>query len=50
MEQMTLFGSDRAMTPLASRVRPDSLEEFAGQEHLLGEGKILRRLIEKDQI
>ena len=50
MEQMTLFGSDRVMTPLASRVRPDSLEEFAGQEHLLGEGKILRRLIEKDQI
>ena len=50
MEQMTLFGSDRAMTPLASRVRPDSLEEFAGQEHLLGKGKILRQLIEKDHI
>ena len=50
MEQMTLFGSDRVMTPLASRVRPDSLEEFAGQEHLLGRGKILRQLIEKDHI
>src|SRR5699024_6737458 len=36
--------------PLATRLRPDSLEDFAGQEHLLGKGKILRQLIEKDQI
>ena len=34
MEQMTLFENNRSMTPLASRVRPDSLEEFVGQEHL----------------
>ena len=47
---MTLFGNDRAMTPLASRLRPDSLDEFVGQEHLVGEGKILRQLIERDQI
>ena len=36
--------------PLASRLRPDSLEEFVGQQHLIGPGKILRQLIERDQI
>lgn len=50
MEQMSLFGNSRAMAPLASRLRPDTLDGFVGQEHLLGPGKILRRLIEKDQI
>lgn len=50
MEQMTLFGDSRAMAPLASRLRPDSLDEFVGQEHLLGPGKVLRQLIERDQI
>src|SRR5690554_6127599 len=32
--------------PLATRMRPQSLEEFVGQEHLVGEGKMLRRMIE----
>lgn len=50
MEQMSLFENNRAMTPLASRLRPDSLDNFVGQEHLVGKGKILRRLIENDQI
>ena len=50
MEQMTLFGNNRAMTPLASRLRPDSLDNFVGQQHLVGPGKILRQLIERDQI
>lgn len=50
MEQMTLFDQSEQMTPLASRLRPDSLDDFAGQEHLLGKGKILRQIIEKDQI
>ena len=36
--------------PLAERMRPRTLGEFVGQEHLLGEGKLLRRLIESDQI
>ena len=36
--------------PLASRLRPRTLEEFVGQKHLVGRGKILRQLIEKDQI
>ena len=54
MEQMTLFDAmpdDRGkMIPLASRLRPHKLEDFIGQEHLLGSGKMLRQLIEKDQI
>ncbi|MBC7327700.1 replication-associated recombination protein A [bacterium] len=36
--------------PLASRMRPRSLEEFVGQEHLLGEGRLLRKSIEEDKI
>ena len=36
--------------PLAERVRPNSLNDFVGQEHLLGEGKPLRVLIESDQL
>ena len=50
MEQMSLFDNREQTTPLASRVRPASLEEFVGQEHLLGPGKMLRQLIERDQI
>ena len=50
MEQMTLFDEGLKTSPLASRLRPSTLEEFAGQEHLLGEGKVLRQLIERDQI
>lgn len=49
MKQIALFESGAAQ-PLAARLRPQSLEEFAGQKHLLGEGKVLRRLIESDQI
>ena len=49
MEQQTLFGGDDTR-PLAARLRPQALEEFAGQTHLLGEGKVLRRLIESDRI
>ncbi|KAF0215622.1 MAG: hypothetical protein FD174_4070 [Geobacteraceae bacterium] len=36
--------------PLAERMRPHTLDEFVGQEHILGEGKLLRRLIESDQL
>jgi putative ATPase len=38
------------MEPLASRIRPHTLEEFVGQEHLLGEGKPLRVAIEKKEL
>lgn len=49
MEQMTLF--DREIPqPLAARLRPETLEEYVGQTHLLGPGKVLRRLIESDRI
>ena len=50
MEQLTLFDDRKHTVPLASRIRPVSLEEFVGQQHLLGQGKMLRQLIEKDQI
>ena len=36
--------------PLADRMRPKTLEEFVGQEHLLGPGKILRHAIESDHL
>lgn len=49
MEQGTLF-EDTASQPLASRLRPQTLDEYCGQKHLLGEGKILRRLIESDSV
>ena len=37
-------------TPLAERMRPRTLAEFIGQEHLLGSGRMLRRLIETDRL
>ncbi|HSR53738.1 MAG TPA: replication-associated recombination protein A [Acidobacteriota bacterium] len=40
----------KGSSPLADRMRPRSLEEVAGQQHLLEEGKVLRRLIEEDQV
>ena len=49
-EQLSLFDNERELTPLASRLRPESLDDFAGQEHLLGPGRLLRQLIDKDQI
>lgn len=48
-EQRTFFENDD-MQPLAARLRPKTLEEFVGQKHLLGEGKVLRRLIEGDRV
>src|SRR5882724_8730202 len=36
--------------PLATRMRPRSLDEFLGQEHILGPGKLLRRAIEADRL
>jgi len=37
-------------TPLATRMRPNSLNTFVGQEHILGKGRVLRRAIESDRI
>jgi len=36
--------------PLAARMRPRTLEEFTGQQHFLGEGKLLRRMLQADRI
>src|SRR5437868_15444544 len=52
---MSLFAASEAENqrraqPLAARMRPASLEEFAGQQHFLGEGKLLRRLIAADRL
>jgi len=41
---------DREMAPLAARVRPKTLDEIIGQQHLIGPGKPLRRQIEEDRI
>ncbi len=49
METLTLFGNDLPQ-PLAARLRPQTLDEYVGQTHLLGKGKVLRSLIESDQI
>jgi putative ATPase len=40
----------RQAQPLAARMRPRSLAEFAGQQHFLGEGKLLRRLLAADRL
>lgn len=49
MEQRTFFERETSQ-PLAARLRPQSIDEYVGQTHLLGEGKVLRRLIESDNI
>ncbi|MBO5474567.1 MAG: replication-associated recombination protein A [Lachnospiraceae bacterium] len=49
MNQISLF--DRELPqPLAAKLRPQTLEEYVGQSHLLGPGRVLYRLIESDQI
>jgi putative ATPase len=43
-------GDKKDLVPLADRIRPERLEDFVGQEHLLGPGRFLRSMIEKDQL
>ncbi len=56
MVQMSLFEEDNRPVapgrdaPLASRMRPRSFDEFVGQEHLIGKGRILRNMIEQDRL
>lgn len=50
MEQMSLFDNRETTSPLAARLRPETLQDYVGQKHLIGEGRILRRLIEEDNI
>jgi putative ATPase len=47
---MELFSSEPVKEPLAFRMSPRDISEYAGQEHILGEGKLLRRAIEADRI
>ncbi len=44
------LASSLANRPLADRMRPETLDDFAGQEHILGPGKPLRSQIERDQL
>ncbi len=50
MEQSSLLFEETIDAPLAERMRPKNLDTFVGQEHLIGEGKILRKLIEEDKV
>lgn len=43
-------GAGISAEPLASRMRPRTLDEFIGQEHIVGQGRLLRRAIQKDQL
>ena len=47
---MELFKSETLKEPLAYRLCPRTLDEYVGQEHILGEGKLLRRAIESDRV
>ena len=49
MEEGSLF-SVSLPQPLAAKLRPQTLDEFVGQKHLLGKGKVLRRMIENDAV
>ncbi len=46
----SLFSAPEGARPLAARMRPDTLEEFAGQQHLIGPGKPLREAIERGTV
>ncbi|MCX0291779.1 replication-associated recombination protein A [Lactobacillus kullabergensis] len=50
MKQESLFANSGQNEPLANRVRPQNLAQFVGQEQLLGPGKILREIIDNDQV
>ena len=49
-EQLTFFDAAPAYQPLAARLRPQTLDEVVGQRHLIGPGKLLRRMIESDGV
>lgn len=50
MEQESLFYNANTQEPLANRLRPQDLDDYVGQKHLIGKGKILTQLIENDTI
>jgi len=48
--QNSIFDNVIHKSPLADRVRPRTLEEYVGQEHIIGNGKVLRNIIQSDNI
>ena len=50
MQQQDLFGGGSLGEPLANRLRPRTLDEYVGQDHLVGPGKVLRQIVESDQV
>ncbi|MDL2234337.1 replication-associated recombination protein A [Ruminococcaceae bacterium OttesenSCG-928-L11] len=48
--QQSFFDDRDLNNPLASRLRPRTLDGYVGQQHLLGEGKVLRQLIDQDRV
>jgi len=50
MEQGSLFDDRAATGPLADRMRPETLDDYAGQKHLLAPDRILRRMIDRDEV
>ena len=51
MSQISLFETENnSSQPLAARMRPRNLDEYVGQEHLVGKGKVLRTMIERDSV
>ena len=50
MRRQSPFESSETSQPLANRLRPETLEDYVGQQHLLGKGKVLRKLIDSDQV
>lgn len=50
MDLFSATSADRVPAPLAERMRPQTLDGVVGQQHLLGPGKVLRRLVESDRL
>lgn len=50
LQDDTLFSNQSTYAPLADRMRPETLDEYVGQTHLLGKDKILRRMIDRDEV
>ena len=50
MMQESLFDNRAQTTPLADRMRPETLEEYIGQKHLVGDGMVLKKMIDRDEV
>ena len=51
MEQLSLFSQEAdRIAPLASRLRPETLDDYVGQNHLLGKGKVLKNMLDRDLV